>query len=416
MDLVDRHLGPHVEEALDTFRAVILHGARQCGKSTLARSVVERRGGTYLTLDDDAVRDAALADPDTLLVSWPEPLAIDEFQLGGDRVVRAVKRAVDRDPTPGRFLLTGSTNFLAVPDVSESLAGRARLLRLDPFSEAELAGRPAPSVEAWFDDGPRNPIGAPPSRQGYLETVCRGGYPEVVRLPSGARVGWFESYVETVTQRDLRELADIRRSGALPRLLRWVAASGGAELNASRASRDLEIDRATVTAYLDWLQAVFLVRELPAWSRSHLGRAARRPKLHLTDTGLSAAVLGIRAEQLSPPTATATGPLLESFVVNELARQTASSAAPVRLLHVRDHRGHEVDVVLERSDGAVVAFEVKATSSPTRTQIKGLEWFRDRLDDAAPGTFRGGVLLHTGDQAVTVGDRIHLRPISHLWS
>ena len=339
MDLVDRHLGPHVEEALDTFRAVILHGARQCGKSTLARSVVERRGGTYLTLDDDAVRDAALADPDTLLVSWPEPLAIDEFQLGGDRVVRAVKRAVDRDPTPGRFLLTGSTNFLAVPDVSESLAGRARLLRLDPFSEAELAGRPAPSVEAWFDDGPRNPIGAPPSRQGYLETVSRGGYPEVVRLPSGARVGWFESYVETVTQRDLRELADIRRSGALPRLLRWVAASRGAELNASRASRDLEIDRATVTAYLDCLQAVFLVRELPAWSRSHLGRAARRPKLHLTDTGLSAAVLGIRAEQLSPPTATATGPLLESFVVNELARQTASSPAPVRRLHVRHHRG-----------------------------------------------------------------------------
>jgi len=378
--------------------------------------ITQRRGGTYVTLDDDATRDVALADPDTFLRSYDVPLAVDEIQLGGDRLVRAVKRLVDEDPTPGRVLLTGSTNFLTVPTISESLAGRARLLRLWPLSEAELAGRPPRVIDGWFEgetiggDVPRL------DRDRYLSLACRGGYPEVVELAGELRAAWFESYAETVLQRDIVALADIRRGAALSDLLRWTATMTGQELNISRAAQTLGLDRATVVAYVEWLRSVFLVHELPAWSRNLTSRVSRRTKVHLCDPGLAADLLGVTPLALRDPTQPATGPLLETFVVDEIAKQLSTMSARVALNHYRDHRGHEVDLVLERNDGAVVAVEIKATSSPTAGQLAQSRWLRDRLDATAPGTFRAGVLLYTGSQAATVGDRLHLLPIAALWA
>ena len=415
---INRHMRPRLEEALNAFRVVLLHGARQSGKTTLARLVAAEQGGDYASLDDEATLQAALADPLTFLSELRPPATVDEIQLGGDRLVRTVKRLVDEDPTPGRFLLTGSTNFLTVPNISESLAGRVRILNLGPLSEAELAGTPSSVVDGWFE----RPFGAAPpaapARGDYLERVCRGGYPEVLTLEPSLRPGWFESYVETVTGRDTAALADIRKAAALPRLLRWAAASTGAEFNASNAASALEIDRRTIVSYLEWLQTVFLVRQLPAWSRNLAARVVRRPKLHLADTGLAADVLGFDAAALAPATAPATGALLESFVVNEIARQAAVAPRSDRLSlhHYRDHSGHEVDLVIERRDGAVAAVEVKATSSPTSAQLKSTAWLRDKLDAVDPGAFRAGFLLHTGDHALTVGDRLHLRPIASLWT
>ena len=415
---ISRHMRPRLEEALNAFRVVLLHGARQSGKTTLARLVAAEQGGDYASLDDEATLQAALADPLTFLSELRPPATVDEIQLGGDRLVRTVKRLVDDDPTPGRFLLTGSTNFLTVPNISESLAGRVRILNLGPLSEAELAGTPSSVVDGWFE----RPFGtAPPTapaRGDYLERVCRGGYPEVLTLEPSLRPGWFESYVETVTGRDTAALADIRKAAALPRLLRWAAASTGAEFNASNAASALEIDRRTIVSYIEWLQTVFLVRQLPAWSRNLAARVVRRPKLHLADTGLAADVLGFDAAALAPATAPATGALLESFVVNEIARQAAVAPRSDRLSlhHYRDHSGHEVDLVIERRDGAVAAVEVKATSSPTSAQLKSTAWLRDKLDAVDPGAFRAGFLLHTGDHALTVGDRLHLRPIASLWT
>lgn len=419
MSLYQRHAEESIREALGHFRVVVLHGARQCGKSTLARLVAAERGGTYTTLDADATRQAALTDPLGFLLDQPHPLVIDEIQLGGDRVVRAIKQAVDADPTPGRFLLTGSTNFLSVPTISESLAGRVRLLRLSPLSQAELNSAPAPDVAAWFEPERIRTVAEPAagslSRRDYLELLSRGGYPEALALPEARRGDWFETYAETVVERDVVALGDLRRRTLLPRLLEWTAAGTAGELNVTAASSRLGVDRATLDSYLRWLETVFLVQRLPSWSRNLTARPVRRPKIHVCDTGLACGLLGIDAAGLMPPTSTVTGPLLESFVVNEIARALPTAAGRLRMHHYRDHQGHEVDIIIGRADGALVAVEVKATSSPSAAQLRNVAWLRDRLDAVAPGAFRAGMLLHTGHQHLTIGDRLHVRPISTLW-
>ena len=259
-------------------RVVLLHGARQCGKSTLARIIVERQGGTYVSLDDEAERQIALTDPVTFLLNRRYPLAVDEIQLGGDGLVRAVKQIVDADTAPGRFLLTGSTNFLTVPTISESLAGRIQIFRLWPFSEAELAGVIPTVVDRWFDETPAAAQVGGTTRDEYLALACRGGYPEAIGLTAQRRLQWFRGYIETVTQRDIAALADIRKVATLGSLLEWTAGMTAGSLNVSDAARSLQTSRSVIAAYLEWLQTVFLVHELPAWGQAshHRQRPSRR--------------------------------------------------------------------------------------------------------------------------------------------
>ncbi|MCY3889383.1 MAG: ATP-binding protein [bacterium] len=414
MEYVRRHVEPMLDDSLEASRVVVLHGARQSGKTTLARQVAQRRGGSYVTLDDDASRLAALDDPLEYLSGLRAPAVIDEVQLGGDRIVRAVKRLVDDSGERGRFLLTGSTNFLTVPTISESLAGRARILRLFPLTQAELGGRALIDLAKWFDGCNVEAPHKIENRKHYMQRLCRGGFPEAVSLRPEQRQGWYHSYLETVTQRDVADLGDIRRAEALVDLVLWLAANTAAELNAESACRQLGIDRSTFSHYFAWLTTVFMVNSVPAWSRKHASRAVRRPKSHFADTGMAAALLGVSAEALASPASTITGPLLESFVANELARQTAESTGE-RIYHLRDYDGHEVDIMLERADGALAAVEVKATGNPGENHLKQLLWLRDRLDRTAPGLFRIGVLLHTGPHCHRVGDRLWFAPINTLW-
>lgn len=416
MHFIGRHIQTQIEEALEWSRVVMLHGARQCGKTTLARQIIGRRGGTYVSLDDPAQLRLAIADPMSYLANQRHPIAVDEVQLGGDGLIRAVKQLVDADSTPGRFLLTGSTNFLTVPNISESLAGRVQIFRLSPLSEAELADTRPTEIDSWFEGTHRLPPAVPMARGEYLEHICRGGYPEIVNLASSRRWRWFRSYIETVTQRDIASLVDIRRVTALPQLLRWTAGLTSSDVNLSDAARKLGVSRPVITSYFEWLQTVFLVHELPAWSRNLPARPMRRSKFHLTDSGLAASLLRVDADALNPPTAPFTGPLLETFVVNEIARQLSASEHGLMLSHYRDNQGHEVDLILETPGGEVAAVEIKATRSPNPAQLAHLAWLRDKLDRVAPSTFRAGILLHTGDQHGKIGDRLHLRPISCLWS
>ena len=394
----------------------MLHGARQCGKTTLARMVAEDSGGAYISLDDEVHRQAVLDDPIDYLSHFEHPLVIDEIQLGGDRVVRAIKQLVDKDPAPGRFLLTGSTNFLTVPTISESLAGRVRILRLGPLSQAELSGTRPTAISGWFESEP-GPIPTQPlTKADYLTLVCQGGYPEAIGTDPEDRHDWFDDYIETVIQRDIAALADIRKAASLPLLLRWTAALTSHQINLTDAARDLRVSYATIVSYLEWLQTVFLIHELPAWSRSLWPKAGRSPKFHITDSGLAASLLGADADALASPTHPATGPLLETFTVNEVARQLAALPTRCTLSHYRDRQGREIDLVLETRNGHVVAVEIKATSSPALKHLDNLRWLRNKLDGANPGTFQAGILLHTGPHAATLDDRLHLRPISTLWS
>ncbi len=414
IQLVNRHMEPLVEQALAGFRVVMIHGARQAGKTTLAQRVADRRGGTYISLDDDTTRRLVEDDPITFLSRQRYPLVVDEVQRGGDRLVRGIKQLVDAYPTPGRFLLTGSTNFLSVPDISESLAGRVRILHLPPLSEAELAGTRPDEINRWFA-GQLGPTPLATTRDDYLGRICRGGYPEVVAMSPNLRPGWFESYIETITQRDIQELANIRKAASLPWLLRLASAATDQYLNVADMSRKMEISHPTATSYLEWLQQVFLLRELAAWSRSPFPRAVRRPKMVITDTGLAAYLLGVDARSLASPQAPSTGSLVETFVINEIARQLASSPLRASLFSYRDDK-HEVDLVLESPDGAVVGVEIKASSSPSPSHTRHLSWMRDRLDRTEQGAFRAGILLHTGTHSGSLEDRIFLQPISALWS
>ncbi|WP_420623883.1 ATP-binding protein [Candidatus Poriferisodalis sp.] len=438
MEHVERRAQQQIRAALDAFRVVVLHGARQCGKTTLARAVAAERGGTYATLDDPAVLAVALDDPQTFLLNQPHPLVVDEVQLGGDPLVRAVKMAVDDRGEPGRFLLTGSTNFLSVPTISESLAGRAAIVQLWPLSQSELTAQAAPvgiggdpgasghadldvltsgsAVAAWFDGDFRLGGSSGTTRDDYLHRLCRGGYPEPFELDGRPRQRWFDSHVTTVLNRDIVELGALRAVPAMHRLIRLAAASTAAEVNLADWSRRLGLDRRTVEGYLGWMRTVFLVHELPAWARNRTRRAIKRPKLHMADTGLAAALLRLDAAALRHPNATMIGSLIETFVVNEIAQQISASDEAIDLHHFRDSTGREADLVLEHTDGRLVAVEIKASASPAPSQMDNLAWLRDLMDRAEPGSFAAGVLLHTGRHALKLGDRLYLLPIDQLWN
>ena len=412
-----RHISAEIDDALGAARVTLIHGARQTGKTTFARQICDRLGGTFATLDDPALLAAARRDP-VGFVAQPGPLLIDEVQRAGDPLVAAIKMAVDLDPSPGRFVITGSTNFLTVPTVSESLAGRMAIIDLWPFSVGEIARRgPESFVSVAFDDpealrsGPRGAS----TRDEYLELVCAGGYPATLDLTAAQRRRWYRDYLRTVVQRDIVELADIRRTDAVAPVLATVAALSGQELNVARLARGAGVDARTADSYLAWLATVFLVHRVPMWSRNLSTKAAKAAKLYLTDTGLAAQLVRKAPVALARPTDTSVGGLVETFAANEVAKQLTWNDTGAQLCHYRDHGGAEIDLILEAPDGRIVAIEVKAAVSPGTDAARWLAWLRERLDRHGRD-FVHGYVLHTGPNRVSLGDRLTLLPMEALWT
>ncbi|HEX5494550.1 MAG TPA: AAA family ATPase, partial [Mycobacteriales bacterium] len=273
---------------------LVLHGARQVGKTTLARIFADRVGGAYVTLDDADQRSAAAADPPTFLSASGTPLVIDEVQRVGEPLVLAIKAQVDRDDRPGRFMVTGSTNFLTVPSISETLAGRADIVTLWPLSQGELRGGQDDFVDRAFaePDSLVRRRSQVLDRADYFRALCVGGYPAVHRLGDRSRSRWFRAYVDTVLAREIRMATDIRRASALMSLIRYLAATTAQELAVSTAAGRTGLDRTTAQDYLAWLSAVFLVHRIPAWSRNLTSQVVKRQKVYLTDTGVAAGLLG----------------------------------------------------------------------------------------------------------------------------
>ncbi|WBL37252.1 ATP-binding protein [Tepidiforma flava] len=407
-----RNIEPLVLEALADTRAVYLAGARQCGKSTLARAIAERTGRRYLTLDDPLTLDLARADPAGLAASAArQPLVIDEAQRLPELLL-AVKRAVDDDPAPGRFLLTGSANFLALPQVADSLAGRVEIIELHTLSQGELRGRREGFLDALLEGSPAAGLG--PSELGradYLRLAEAGGYPEAVgrQLPARRR-RWFASYLDTIIRRDLRDIAAIEHVAAVPALLRLIAGRVGSTANVAGLAQDLQLPHSTVTRYLRHLETLYLLAPLPAWSTNFAARLTKSPKLYLADPGLSAALAGTGAA-MAERVPEAAGQLLEAFAVAEVRKQATWSETAPTVSYLRTYAGLEVDLVLEAPDGRVAALEVKAAARPERRDFRGLAALRDELGSR----FIAGAVLSPHPEPLPAGDRLWALPLDALW-
>jgi uncharacterized protein len=321
---------------------------------------------------------------------------------------------VDTAPTPGQFILSGSTRFLTVPTLSESLAGRAVFVDLWPLSMAERSGRVgADFLERLFTE-PGSLVSAisPWQRADYLESLCRGGYPELINIDSpGARRSWFNGYVRTVTSRDIQEFAQLSDGRSLTRLLSLAAARSGGLLVYEDLARGLGVSGHTASTYLSYLETVFLSATVPAWATNASLRVTKTPKLFLTDSGLAAHLLRVTPELLQPPGHPALGGLVETFVYTELLKAQARTDGAFEISHLRDRDGREVDFVCEGPDGKVVAIEVKSSTSPRPDSDRHLRWLRDKLGDR----FVAGVVLYLGEHSYSLGDRIMLLPVSAIW-
>lgn len=404
-------------ESAQAFRGVVVQGARQVGKSTLVELIATEIGADVVSLDREEYLNAALDDPNYFLGQLGEPAVVDEVQRGGDRLILALKRRLDQARRPGRYVLTGSSNFLTMPTISESLAGRVDIVTLWPLSVGEITGGRDDFVDRGFSapaelTGHRGPT---PGRSDYVAMLCRGGYPEVQRLNPPQRRRWFERYVETVLRREVETAADLRRFDALLTMARLLIARTGSELTITSLASELGLDRETANQYEPWIETTFLVHRVPAWSRNVSAKIVKRPKLFASDTGLAAAVSGKDERALLRPTDPALGGLIESFVIGEMAKQLTWARTPARLYHYRDRDGDEVDAVVEASDGRVLAIEVKSSSVPRRGDAGSIARLRDRLDRVGDD-FVAGVVFHTGDQRVRLGDRIIGLPVADLWT
>lgn len=408
---VERRITAKLIAALADTPVVVMNGPRQSGKSTVARQLVDRGVlSDYVTFDSAADLAAAAADPDGFIRSHPGPAVIDEVQHVPD-LFRAIKLSVDRDRRPGRYLLTGSVDVLLAPRIGESLAGRVEFQTLWPFSQGEIDRGRERFIDAAF--GERWPAfhDDPGTRRELAERVLRGGYPEVVARRPERRGEWFESYVTAILQRDVRSLADIEALTVMPRLLQLLAARVGSLLNTAELSRRAAIPYTSLGRYLSLLEATFIVRRIPAWSGGLGGRLLKHPRLFLCDSGLAASLQRVDAERIASADPVLIGPLIENFVATELMKQAAWGSSRASLYHFRSAAGEEVDLVLEGPGGRIVGIELKASSTVTDSDLRGLR----ALAAAAGRKFHRGLVLYTGARAVPFGKDLFAAPMSALW-
>lgn len=396
--------------ALDTLSdspVVLINGARQTGKSTLAQSL--RPDIRYLTLDDPAVLAAARSDPFGFIGGLEGAVCLDEVQRAPE-IFLAIKAEVDRQRTAGRFLLTGSANVLLLPKMADSLAGRMEILELWPLAQCEIAQQPSSLIDKLFagNFADRYPF----ERNDFIARLVAGGYPEALsRSSERRREAWFDSYMATILQRDVRDLAQIDGLTELPKLVQLLAARSGGLLNAAELSRTAGIPQTTLRRYLTLLETLFLIRLVPAWS-SNLGkRLQKSPKLFLSDYGLMAHLQGLSESRVQAGHGLP-GDLVEAFVHAELAKHQTWAEKRTSLMHYRTTTGMEVDFVLENRRGELLGIEVKAATTVTTKDFNGLRHLRE----TTPKQFKRGILLYTGEQVVRFDEQLIAVPIAMMWA
>lgn len=394
---------------------VLLEGPRTVGKSTLLRELAGRLGGEVLDLDDIDVRAAVARDP-AIMINAPRPVLIDEYQHA-PIVLDAIKARLNQSSRPGQFVLTGSARHESLPRAAQALTGRLQRLPVLPLSQSEVDGAD-PQLIARLLNAPDETVlagASETSRHEYLDRMVRGGFPLALVAPTvGARSRWIDNWVLLTLERDVRELSRIRQAHTLPVVLERLARQTAQVLNGARLADGVGIDEKTARDYVRLLEAVFLVRLLPAWDRTLTTRTAARPKVHVIDPGVASRLLRLSIEKLArrdPSVLTQVGHLMETFVVGEIICQASWHDDVVRVGHWRTRDGAEVDLVIEAGDGRVVAFEIKAASRIAGDDLKGLRELRAHLGEA----FVAGVAFYTGSRSYTYEDRLHVMPVDRLW-
>jgi uncharacterized protein len=402
-------LGP-LRTALADTPVVCVLGPRQCGKSTLVRALMPRYG--YVSLDDADALALAERDPRGFMAALPDPVILDEIQRA-PQLLRSIKHSVDRDRRPGRFVLTGSANLLLMPKLGDSLAGRMAVLELQPLTAAERANRDGLFLRAWLGDELRPTLvlnEQDPDPLDLPRRMMAGGFPEPLqRAPERARA-WHRDYLRSLLERDVRDVARVRDPRDVGRLLSLLALRTGELLNVSTLANELDLRRETVENHLAACERLYLVRRLQPWHRNESKRLVKTPKIHLVDSGL-AATLGDLTPEDWFHRRDRCGHLLESFVLQQLVAQAGWTDPDLKFWHYRDKDLVEVDIVMTRGR-RTWGVEVKSTATPSLADVSGLR----RLAAQCGKDFAGGVLFHSGEHTITLGDpRFLAVPISKLW-
>jgi len=407
--VVPRRAEQLVADAMADTRVVLVAGARQSGKSTLVRQVAKGDDAEWRNLDRSATLQSAQSDP-AGFVAFSDLMVIDEIQRAPELLL-AIKEQVDTDIRPGRFLLTGSARVLGLRALPDALPGRMETIELWPFSQGEIDGRPERFVDALFSDGEKLRHSSSVTRHEYAERVVRGGFPEAVaRTNARRRERFFDAYTTDLIARDVSQLSEIERTREMQALLRLVAARSGQLLVEHPLGSDIGLSASTVRRYLSLLEEVFLIKRIPAWSRNVSRRSVATPKVAFVDSGVATNLLGADDRALVRPGGQF-GPLLEGFVLMELARQLTWSEERAELFHYRTKDKVEVDAVLENRRGQVVGIEVKASSTVRSDDFAGLRHLADRIGD----DLVVGVVLYTGPETLSFGPRLRAMPVSALW-
>lgn len=410
--VLPRHASARINDALADTRIVTVEGPRQAGKSTLCSSIAAAHGIPSVTLDDPTVRQAASDDPTGFVAGLGERAFVDELQRVPDLVL-ALKAEVDRDPRPGRYLITGSANLLLDPRISDSLAGRVERVPLRPFTQAEIA---MTAVPRWLDglwEG-----GSPPQietdavgRSAHAARIATGGFPAVIARTPRRRRAWLDDYIAALVTRDVPDLVDVRRPDLFPVLLRHLAAGSGSLIALRPMARALAVDEKTVRSYVRLLELLHIVVSVPAWTPGVAGRVVRAPRLFVEDSGLLAHLLDADADRIARDD-TITGRVYESWVAMELARLLPHTETSPTMRHWRTHHGDEVDLVLENRRGQIVAIEIKAGASIGRGSLRGIAKLRALVGDR----FVAGLVLGSTRQTIPLATRTWATPIEALWS
>lgn len=399
----------NVQEAMNTRRVLLLSGARQCGKTTLAKELVNE-DTEYRTLDDLTLKQAAENDPHGFVKHSKRTLIIDEVQRVPD-LLPAIKKVVDENTRTGQYLLTGSANIQALPGVQESLAGRITKLRLRPLSQGELQNASPHFIDRAFSDALENPA-AHHDKDALIQMACSGGFPEALLLEGRRRKRWHTDYIDAILERDLKDITRIHRLDQMQELIKVLAAWSSKFMNTAQIGSSLSLKTQALNSYINALEALYLIERVKAWTRTDYDRVGKHDKLFMADSGLMASLLGWNIDQVRFDT-DRSGKLIETFAFNELAAQVDAADGLYELMHYRDRQKREIDFLIEREDGAMIGIEVKSGSNIGAADFKHMKWFKETLAGNRPFT---GIILYSGEHTASFGESMIAAPFGSLWN